>query len=210
MKPRGTLCKIGNYKFIKALYEEGCIYMNTLNTFWNIEDGGLRGDQNDGIHSIKKGTLGTASIKGGTSLPIRITDWTIEERPINPEKINIYSMYALRWDSGHIQVDTRNIEFGDSTLVITNANEFLKRLSIKLKAAKRRYKCDLISYVSDTYNGDIGLFKKTSKYSYQSEWRIACLGGDGKPLKLRLGSLKDISILVPTQELETCISLDFE
>lgn len=207
MNPRGTLCKLGTANRIRALREDGCVYMSTLDTFWSIEDGGVRGDRLDGICEMLRGKHGVASRADGTGSPVNISAWTFETRPTEPKKINLYCMYALRWDSGVVNVDERVNEFGDAALVFTDPNQFLERLYAALQLTERYFRADLVEYVPDDHVGEVGIFRKTARYSFQSEWRVACYDGLGEPLVLNLGSLAGISKLVPPTELKTLIEV---
>lgn len=54
--------------------------------------------------------------------------------------------------------------------------------------------------------GEIGPFKKSGRFSYQSEWRLICYGGDGSVRKVSVGSLTNYSILMPFDELNKQVS----
>jgi hypothetical protein len=192
---------------MEALRQNGSVYMNTLDAFWRIEDGGVRGDRIDGVDRMENGTQATITDLNSNIVPIKVTGWTMEFRPPEPERINLYCMYALTWDSGAINVDPRVYGFGDTAVVFTNPNAFLERLQDALGETGRDFHAELVNYVPRNYVGDTGLFCKTEPYMFQSEWRLACYDGDGMPLQLDLGSLEDISVIVPTNELVTSIKI---
>ena len=68
----------------------------------------------------------------------------------------------------------------------------------------------LVEYVDDEYAGKVGPFRKFKKFSYQSEWRLVCLDGPGGPRRIHIGSIRDISVIMRSDELNKEIRIDFE
>jgi hypothetical protein len=57
----------------------------------------------------------------------------------------------------------------------------------------------LVDYVDrSVYTGPMGPFRKFSRHHAQEELRIAIMPGTGQPMSLRLGSLRDIAMAVPS------------
>ena len=179
--------------------------MNTLNTFWEIEDGGVRGDAIDGVDQLAAGKHAEIRTPDGQRIPVTVTNWDLQIRTAEPEKINLFCMYALRWDENAPQIDPKLLEFGESTLIFTDPNKFQERLYDAARKLNRNMQANLVIYVPNDYVGEIGLFRKRQSYAYQSEWRLALFDGLGNPIKLELGDLTDISILIPTSELKNAI-----
>jgi hypothetical protein len=171
--------------------------MNNLPYFWKIEDSRLRGDECDSVDARYSGSSGTASTLDGKK--ITITNWTLRAHPPQPEKTNIFCMYALRESS--IPVDERNYQFGDYALVVTNAPEFMERVSSHLDRLRIGFTADLVEYVDDNHNGQLGPFKKRRMFAHQSEWRVVCYDGPGGVREIRIGSIQDISFIIPSNEL---------
>jgi hypothetical protein len=64
-------------------------------------------------------------------------DYTAKIRPSEPEKINIFCMYALRpLIEGAFPVDKKNQRFGDYALILMNRDEFIQRLESVLKSQR--------------------------------------------------------------------------
>ena len=200
-----TLVKFGKKEHIEDLYNHGKLYMNNLPYFWKIEGDEARHDPNDGLSEYHLGTNGYATLKtpDGKNVNINITNWDYKIPPKNPDKINLFCMYALRLFHGSFPVDIRNFELGDSALVLLNGDEFIKRVADELIKQSIIGESDLVEYVANNYTGRIGPFRKREKFKYQSEWRIVCLGGDGNHRELYIGSLKDISRMIPAKEINT-------
>lgn len=213
MAEYATLIKFGNLEHIQELQEEGLLYMNNLPYFWKVEDNELRGDLNDGVSEIQRGVKGSLKNEYGSVIPITMTKWELRILPENADKINIFCMYALRPARGTYPINVENNKFGNHTLLITNPNEFINRIQNKVKKELIKTNCkypeaSFVEYVANDYKGNIGLFKKLMKFSYQSEWRFVCYDGIGGARKTSIGSLKDISIIIPSEEVNQRITID--
>lgn len=204
----GTLIKFGREADLVQLRDEGLLYMNNLTYFWDIEDEELRGDLFDGVSEVARGPKLTMRQPDGSDLVIG-RNWVIRMHPPAPEKMNIFSMYALRPVVGNFPIDARNFRFGDHALVLMNPQELMNRIESYLKTEKIEARGDLVEYVDDDHIGKLGPFKKLRKYNYQSEWRLVCLGGPGGPMKIHIGSINDISALIPCAEINTLIRIEY-
>jgi hypothetical protein len=205
----GTLIKFGREADLLQLRDEGLLYMNKLPYFWGIEDEELRGDPFDCVAEVTRGPKVTMRQPDGTDLVIG-GNWVIRMHPPAPEKINIFSMYALRPVIGNFPIDERNFRFGEHALVMLNPQEFMTRIEAILKANEIEAKGDLVEYVDDDHTGKLGPFKKLRKFAYQSEWRFVCLGGSGGPRKIQIGSIRDISALIRCDEINTLLRVEYE
>ena len=109
--------------------------------------------------------------------------------------VNVYCMYALRASHAPDLIDPRDFAFGDAFAVFTDGDEFFRRLRHAASAQGLQVTWRLVQYVDrDTYHGKVGVFRKFSAFSYQSELRIAIFPGTGKPFSIRLGDLSDITL----------------
>ncbi len=183
--------------------------MNKLPYFWGIEDEELRGDPFDCVAEVTRGPKVTMRLPDGTDLVIG-GNWVLRMHPPTPERINIFSMYALRPVIGNFPIDERNFRFGEHALVMMNPQEFMTRIEVTLKASEIEAKGDLVEYVDDDHTGKLGPFNKLRKFSYQSEWRLVCLGGSGGPRKIQIGSILDISALIRCDEINTLLRVEYE
>lgn len=138
----------------------------------------------------------------------------------------IYCMYGLTYlihEKRFEQPDERLLDFGDTAVIIYNPNEFLSRV---LNALRGKYgdnvnfRCDEVRYYPPDYYGDLDEFCKSSSFSWQNElrFRVALLDGDDtvtdefglvrkclirdhSPITLDIGSIRDISVQIPTDDL---------
>ncbi len=208
MADSGTLMKFGQRELLTQLQNEGLLYMNNLPYFWKIEDEALRGDPFDCVSEVARGPRISLTLPDGKAVVME-GEWTLRMHPHEPEKINIFCMYALR-PGISFPVDESNFALGDHVLVLLNPVEFMRRVESTLRAERIEAKGDLVEYVPDEYVGKVGPFKKRKRFAYQSEWRFVCLGGPGGPRQLRIGSIADISILLPSVEVNKEIRVEFE
>ena len=122
----GTLIKFGRQEHLQLLQEEGLLYMNNLPYFWKIEDEELRGDPFDCISEVSRGPKVVLTLADEKEILIQ-GNWTLRGHPCEPEKINIFSMYALRpLIEGTFPVSKTNFRFGKHALILINSG----RLSV--------------------------------------------------------------------------------
>ena len=98
-------------------------------------------------------------------------------------------------------MDERNFRFGDYALVLTNPQEFIDRIPSRLTAQGVRCRAGLVDYVDEESTREMGPFRKLRRFAYQSEWRLVCHDGPGGPRRLYIGSIEEISAIVPSTEL---------
>jgi hypothetical protein len=206
----GTLIKFGKQKNLLRLRDEGILYMNNLPYFWKIEDDELRGDPFDCIVEVARGPRISFPSADGKEMLME-GNWTLRMHPPEPEKINIFCMYALRpLIEETFPVNEKNFQFGEHALVLMNRDEFMRRIELTLKSQKIEAKANLVEYVDDSYIGEIGSFIKLRRFSYQSEWRLVCENGPGGPREIRLGSIRDISEIIRSDEVNKEIRVHFD
>lgn len=210
MDQPGTLIKFGKLEHLQQLRDEGLLYMNNLMYFRNLGDNEHRGDPFEGASQVISGPRATMVMPDGNEVTI-CKNYTFEMLPSEPEKINIFCMYALRpLIDGAFPVDIKNQQLGDHALILLNRDEFIQRIEINLKSQNIEGSAELIEYVEDKYTGERGLFRKIDKYSFQYEWRLVCKGGPGRERKIKIGSIQDISVILPVDEVNRQIQVHFE
>lgn len=180
--------------------------MNTINRFKEIEDNFLRGDLQEGRHIVKQGDF----------LKLKINNKWIEfnkkNRDFNCQLYyeyertngNIFSLYTLfmPMTSNKIVVDKKNLEFGDTCLLISYTDEFMKRVSAEMEKKKINLQYGLVQYYNyKTFSGKAGVFHKSNKFEYQNEFRLFIENENIKSFILRLGSINDISKIFNSKDL---------
>jgi len=129
--------------------------------------------------------------------------------PPEHDKINIFCMYALRPQiEGSFPVDPRNFRLGEHALLLTKPSEFMHRVESALKSQRLFANADLVEYVDNKHTGKLGPFRKLMKFAYQSEWRLVCYNGPGGPREIKIGSIKDISVIMRSNEVNTKITIE--
>jgi len=189
-----SLFKFGAKEHMEQFLEEGHLYMNTLKWFSEVEDGGVRGDPNEGLVGWWQGSLVTlhfGDIVIDDALSVRLHS---EER----QRVNVFCMYRYGLQSAW--VDPRNHRPGDLCAVIHNRAAFMERVDAAFKAQSpfKHLEAGSVRYVDQQiHHGEVSPFEKTLGYSYQHEFRIALSPGLGDPYSFRVGDLTDIGFLMP-------------
>jgi len=203
------LFKFGGRAHMEELVTEGHVYMPPLSYFVELESDALRADPAEGCaRSVAADGFrldvqvdGEWKPVGGIAGPVRFRDGTLLSA-------NVYCTYALLDNGAASLVDTRNYEFGDTYVVFTDGDEFLRRVRAAASRLGVKLEASLVEYVDETtYAGPMGIFRKYSSFAYQSECRLALLPGTGAPYSLRLGDLSDIALIGPLAELNTRIRI---
>jgi hypothetical protein len=209
MREAGTLMKFGQQEHLLQFQDEGLLYMNQPQYFWEIEDEELRGDPFDCIAKVARGPKIAFTLAGKEVF--MEGHWTIRMYLPEGEKINIFCMYALRsLIEGTFPVDERNFQFGEHALVLINPDEFMHRIEKTLKSQEIRAEANLVEYLDGEHTGEVGPFRKLKRFAYQSEWRLVCYHGSGEPRIIRIGSIKDISVIIRSDEVNKEIKVEFE
>jgi len=89
--------------------------------------------------------------------------------------------------------NTGNFTFGDTFAVIRNAPEFVRRVSSAAQAIGQEARCSLVEYIDNSHHGEVGAFRKSSAFEYQSEFRVAIFPGFGRAHVLEIGDISDIA-----------------
>jgi hypothetical protein len=188
----------------------GRLFMNTLAYFVEVEKNVARRDSREGQAFWMQPDRVTFSIEiGGNFVPISGLDGPIAYTNLLDLRVNVFCMYALRASVARNLVDTRNLAFGDTFAVLKDGDEFLRRVRGAAERASLCLESKMVEYVSDReYHGEMGIFRKSSEFSYQSEFRCAVLPGTGLPYTLEIGDMTDIAITGPLSDLNRSIKVD--
>jgi hypothetical protein len=204
------LVKFGVAAHLRELRMQGRLFMNDLSYFRQLDDDPARGDGDEGLTYCYQPTRTVMEVRamgawqqvGGIAGPIKY-------RAETDSTANLYCMFALRAshaqafaEAGRPLIDERNRDFGDSAVVITDAEEFLHRVSAAAEREGLSLQMRPVEYVDEaTYHGPMGPFRKFWGYSYQSEFRLLAEPGCPGPRSLALGSIEDVSVLVATEKI---------
>jgi len=107
----------------------------------------------------------------------------------------IYSNHLTQNDDV-VEIDTKS--FGDSLIFIHRPKIFLDRINKALKEnGFHNMQANEITYYENEYSGTLGFFRKHERFTGQSEYRIFVPNTTIDPIKLKIGSIKDIAVLNP-------------
>lgn len=193
-----ALFRFGEHRYIEQLVREGHLYMNPLSHFASYETGTPRSDEYEGTlvsMQPQRVKLLVESESDRVFREIPEICGPISYRGDAVCRVNVYCMYALRASRASDLIDPRNFALGDTYAVFTDGDEFFRRLRRAAGIQGLKLTWRLVEYIDrDTYHGKVGVFRKLSTFSYQSELRIAIFPGTGGPFSLRLGDLSAITL----------------
>lgn len=207
------LIKFGWEDHMLDLYHNGTIYLNDLSYFKEVDKNENRADIYEGITNIKQVNWLKVATKDGKTIFELSRDGEQGGRLLSAQlresipglKGNIYCMYAFTpdWPTNNKCIDPRNINFGDdrpTMVVIENISEFSKRIIEKLDELGLSGTGKLVTYYDEkTHEGDLGVFHKSSRFSYQCEFRLFVghkkdmMYESNGALRFQLGPLHDIA-----------------
>lgn len=185
--------KIGAEEHIKDLYENGTIYINTIEYFKKIEDKELRGDKYEGASEIINSLPGTFRIPG--------IDRDFKYEKIHIKKAydevvgNIYSLYCIS-SKGFpnpldFKMDEKNFRFGTHCLIIKDNKYFFEKIKSELKKNGYEFRHGFVEYYDkDKVSKKLTLFDKPLEFEYQKEFRFYVHNKRLEPIKIQIGSLK--------------------
>ena len=203
----------------------GKMHWNSLAYFKRIEDGGVRGDEDEGAIMLQREGL-TIELTAGEIDTIRTSGHELTSplvmRPKWFDHINVFCMYA-----GHTgalkSISEQNVlelkkqlaipddcaQLGKYAVLITNVREFLGRV----KAGAKRQGYGVCGGLVRYYDPQVGspptkseietIFTKRKEYEYQKEFRIAIDTGAraGNPVTLCIGKIHDIALPISTSDI---------
>lgn len=197
------LIKVGQKEHIESLLKTGQIYANTVEFFRGLEaKDEQRRDNSEGAISSFEPKDFSMSLEDGTTLPLKYENLRMRFYAPEFEKTHLFCMYHVTPEfagKGPI-IDPRNIEFGDTALVITDVEEFINRM----QSAGEEYGLNIgpVRYYSlndDQFN--LSVFDKPDFFKHQSEFRFHFSDTSPGPLEFSIGSLEDIAIVIDSEKL---------
>ncbi len=180
--------------------------MNTAEFFSGIDENDVaRFDPHEYVDEARQ--VKSISIMNDNNewVPIRGIINPLLSNNANRPNINLFCLHAIK-NTNEYFFDDRNLEFGDSAIVIYDIKEFIKRFKSAVKANGYNLYQGPVAYVSsDTHDGPMGPFRKFDQYSYQHEFRFALVGAEVKPITIEIGDIRDISFVIPAIDIPKII-----
>lgn len=196
------LFKRGKEEHIRSFLEKGEMYFNTMEYFRNVEQDDFakkngRNDPHEGAFLRKyydKVKIKMIECDVENAVPIFLDGENFVEVDLMNGG-NIYSMSSL----SQSQLDLKTIDiditsFGNFIIIITNPNEFKRRVERELKRQNLNFHFGAVKYYSDDYTGELGgPFDKNEFFERQREFRIF-IDSDGKDkILIEIGNIEDIA-----------------
>ena len=188
---------------------EGHIFMNSLKYFKILEGDSQRSDKFEGAtYNIQAaGAILKIEQKGKWETIGELRDQIVTYDG-NEHLKKVFCMYALLESKSESLVDPRNFDFGDTFVLLLDADEFLRRVYATTKKKNIVLEHGCVQYFNKAkYNGPMGVFCKYSEFAYQSEFRLSVVTEKKAPFSLRIGDISDISMIGPLAELNKRIKI---
>jgi hypothetical protein len=202
--------KFGQEEHINDLYYNGTIFMNAIQYFRKIEDGGLRGDRYEGISRIKNYPPGQFEIPSlnykGNYLALQIRE------AYDTVLGNIFSLYCVSshgWENPNdFKIDKKIKQFGSHCLVVKDNVKFLSLIEEKLKVLRVNFNHNFVTYYDkDKVDRKITLFEKPLEFEYQKEFRFYVKRKSDKPFTFSIGSLTKIAEVYKAEDIVDTLKL---
>ncbi|MGJ8734915.1 MAG: hypothetical protein ACSHW4_17285 [Cellulophaga sp.] len=210
MKTPILFVKFGQKDHIEALQNKGLLYLNTVDFFKKLEsEQGTRGDLLEGateIRNVLEKDKSILTINPGAKSEIKINLTKAQIRQFYNYKGNIFSLFSIfnnKEETQVIEFDKSMKTFGETALIITNVNEFLKRLKLELEKQKFKFIWGIVDYYNENERNlkELDIFSKASTFQNQNEFRVYVENVNNKPLKIEIGSIKEISYIIESEKL---------
>ena len=196
--------------FIKLMDENrvesflnGNIFFNTDKKFTQMDATDIvRFDPDEGLdesRQIRKLSIQDKETRefipiGGVISPVKF-------RYANKGALNIFCVYVhLEKDSPYF--DEKNLNFGNSAVVIRDPIEFTKRIHYAANKLSLSIVQSPVEYVDQKkYHGVMGPFRKYDSFKYQNEFRYLLQPGQNEAITLPVGDLRDICFTIPSKDI---------
>jgi len=205
--------KFSKAEYLHKLRDEGRLHLKPLRYFAELEDT-QRGDAFEGLDTIVQPKhVGELTIKTSlgsiTATPLQDLAGPVRISLNRIMDCNVYCLFAITGPVEGELVDKRNLDFGDSFLLILNPSEFRDRVFSAANGAGLGCENRPVEYYDgEEYSGTVGPFRKRSCHAHQHEYRFVVWPGSTVPRELMAGSMRDItSEILPTSEVNQ--RLDF-
>lgn len=206
--------KFGQTEHIFDSYNNGTLYFNTIEFFKKIEDTNLRGDDLEGIIEIEnvkeaKGKLMNEDGTFSNSFPAKDLRYTTYYTKVPG---NIFCLYTIvseeKLSYFEIEIDKRNLKFGEYCLFIYKPEVFLQKVQETLTSQNFKFHHSFVKYYDkDKFSGKTDMFFKSDTFRYQNEYRIYIYRNDDNAIKIQIGSLREIAWVLKTEDLQNIINV---
>jgi hypothetical protein len=228
------LFKVGSLEHLAAM-QRGLLYMNSLAYFAKLEKESTGALRSDLLETILGRIYGGPTGKYFNKFILRIGDgneakeFDVSNNAVltvavpDPSHAMIFCFSALADEetgrmpgesNGELRLDERLLKFGSHMLLIRNAPALSARITDAISKHPYLYSSKyfqggygLVEYVDlERTSGNIGLFRKDKKYSWQHEFRF-CFGVRDEALntigafEFQIDDISDITELLPLESI---------
>ena len=200
-----ALIKLGQKAHMEQ-FRNGLLYMNTLSYFRDLEAHPARADRLEGIDHIFQPQDLRMSFDapgfGRFDVPPEDLAGPVTLTMNETYSCNVFCLTSISEPvSGQI-FPTKFEWFGESLVLVLNTGEFIHRV---IGAATRQgfaiWWEPVMYYDDEIYTGKLGRFRKSTRYSYQKEFRFVIRTEGTKPVVLDVGNISDItSEVIPFED----------
>lgn len=197
--------RISKEEYIDRLLNEGQIYCNNLTTIREMDEADFRGDRYDSIHSIHDYQKAEISIVGKKFVSNKGT-LTL------PYSGNIYCLYGIKAEmfdlkpnsKQKVDISAQFIEMDEWAILITDPNEFYKKIVNQLDLQNAKYKFHKVEYFEGDFpkNKIMGAFDKRQKFSFQNEIRLYIENNSDKHVEFFIGNISNIAMKIKREDLK--------
>lgn len=196
--------KIGEKKYMERLVNEGMLYLNTVQWFRRCEKK-MMGDPNEAADLIMQFPNINLKKQGEPDTKGHLTLTALSDVP----KGNIYSLHAIKRsdleplvpeDNTPIKLplNTKSFTGGDTIVFIWDMTDFIRRVEKALLLQGLECECHPVNYYDPMKAHDkLTPFDKDKYFKDQGEIRIFVPYKKDQPIELFVGSLLDITTMVP-------------
>ena len=217
LQVKGTpLIKFQNADRIEQ-FKQGKIWMNSLKVFREMAQKSPEiGDDYEAVFHINEAVAHITPIDGGSTTMAPINNELMKTAHMNDF---VFCMFGINPNVNNFtfseEQKEKMLEFGDTALIITDSDEFYKRIQSALKVKGiplERAFCGFVKYYDesvDSVNVIVDLmrgmhnvaFQKRKDYAYQQEFRILVFNDDvaKRNIELDIGDISDISEVVSSK-----------
>ena len=123
-----------------------------------------------------------------------------------PRNVAVYLTRKLRHDS----LQEISAQFQMNTY--SSVSSIVERMKARIEADKKIKKriVELCNIIKSQEQACPLSFRKLKKFAYQSEWRLVCYNGSVGPRKIRIGDIRDISVILRSDQINKEIKIETE
>ncbi len=196
-------------EYAEAFFRQGLMHMKTVDWFRRMEEDGTgRADRRDSVDRILQPDRVILSWKlpDGTEVALP-KPLSIEERDDETSGSHLFCLYSLtnhhleQARAGLSVLDEKLADLGQFAVLINRPDLFIERFDARTHrggVASQRMPVEYLDLA--THHGEVGPFRKDTRFSYQYEYRMLTEPSGEDFQNLEIGSLTDLACCLPFEE----------